>query len=171
MSNLSISLTFSDDGEYLQLSRMDAAILLTWIMGGDHDNEPEVQVAPAPKPEPTPASAPVAPKSAPVAMTKAEATPQESSLPTKPVAEAPVAPKAATSLPKSPPKQAQPPAAKKAAAAKIVAEKEVVEVPDLPFAVTPKSLEYVAPVGAPSPGELIEEEPYWEYGDAPEPKR
>ncbi len=37
MANESIRLTFSEDGEHLQLSRLDAAMLLTWILGGDHD--------------------------------------------------------------------------------------------------------------------------------------
>jgi len=37
MANESIRLTFSEDGEHIQLSRLDAAMLLTWILGGDHD--------------------------------------------------------------------------------------------------------------------------------------
>lgn len=169
MSNLSIGLTFSEDGEYLQLSRMDAAILLTWIMGGDHDNEPEVTVTPAsPKeperptpPQPQPTAAPIRKddQSAPrLSLTREE----------PPVKRETAAPTAGL-LPKNPPvpRREAPPTNKKAA--QII--QEPVAVDDLPFEVTPQSAEFTKlPKAPPTESELLEEEPYWDYGNPPEPK-
>lgn len=170
MSNLSIGLTFSEDGEYLQLSRMDAAILLTWIMGGDHDNEPEVVVTPPPAKEPE------RPTSAQAAQPPLLKETQGSSRPAMTRDEVPVRrepqagpPAAPGLLPKNPPaaRREAPPAPNKKAAQII---KEPVTVPDLPFEVTPNSAEFTKPPLAPTDNELLEEEPYWDYGTPPEPK-
>jgi hypothetical protein len=164
MSNLSIGLTFSEDGEYLQLSRMDAAILLTWIMGGDHDNEPEVTVTtPTPKEPESPAS----PESK--APFKPEA--QAATRPALTREELPIRREATPSLlPKNPPapRREAPPVNKKAA--QII--QEPVAVPDLPFSVTPNSAEFTKGPSSipPTENELLEEEPYWDYGNPPEPK-
>lgn len=167
MSNLSIGLTFSEDGEYLQLSRMDAAILLTWIMGGDHDNEPEVTVTPpaAKEPErPAQTEAPAAP------LRKEAQTAARPSLTREdPPVKREVAPQPGGLLPKNPPapRREAPQPSKKAA--QII--QEPVAVADLPFEVTPNSADFVKlPKAPPTESELLEEEPYWDYGNPPEPK-
>lgn len=168
MSNLSIGLTFSEDGEYLQLSRMDAAILLTWIMGGDHDNEPEVNIAPTAPKEPERPATPQ-PTAAPLRKDAQSAAKPSLTREQPPVKREAAAPTSGL-LPKNPPvpRREAPPVSKKAA--QII--QEPVAVDDLPFEVTPNSAEFskLLPKAPPTENELLEEEPYWDYGNPPEPK-
>lgn len=165
MSNLSIGLTFSEDGEYLQLSRMDAAILLTWIMGGDHDNEPDV-----PEATTTPEQ-PIEPEIDVVEPTS------KTALPTRPPltrAERPATRELKPS-PEDQPSEKTPDARREVppqsrAAAKIIKEEPV--IPNGPFSVTSNSDEFVKTFSTlpPTENELLEEDPYWDYGKPPEPK-
>lgn len=174
MAKLSIPLTFSDDGEYIQLSRMDAAILLTWIMGGDHDESSS-----------TPAQAPEQKEPAVATERSVTQAPPASATPTAPAR--PLVSRAAPTnsvgedksggLPKQPPLSREPaPMSKKEAAAQVLKEPAPLSgeksIPKVPFEVTAKSAEYANVTHEPLAQEFVEEEPYWEYSDgpAPEPK-